>query len=106
MSFVHLLTDSVWVASPTGVSDFGEQTYGPVREVACALEGGHTRVMNTDGDEVIAALSLASNEEITQDDVVWFSLADSGDPALGRQPTAVGHCKSRNSTLQLFEAFF
>ncbi len=106
MPFQHLLTDTVYIAEPTGVSDFGDQTYGPTVSISCALETGFNKILDSSGDETLSARSFATGTELSLRVKVWFNLADVGDDSLSQSPISITSAPSRIRSARLYEVFF
>ena len=106
MPFQHLLTDRVWVSEPTGVDNYGEQSYGPTTEIAVALEEAFNTVLDLSGSETLSGKSFATGEPVSVHARVWFNLADIGDPSLAATPINVSNAPSRIHGTRLYEVFF
>lgn len=105
MSFVHLLTEIVYVASETARDGYGDATFGTARALKAAISHSQSRVMSIDGDERISSQKVDTAEEIKAGDRVWFP---GEDPAtdVGRVPMALVNEKSPRSGRRLYVTYF
>jgi hypothetical protein len=104
MSFAHLLTETIHVASETGRDGYGDATFGSARAVKAAVSSAQNRVMSIDGDERMSSHQIDTAEKIEVTDKVWLPGEDTAvDP--GHTPVAFSNESSRRSGKRLYVTF-
>ena len=76
----HLLTDTVTVAAKSGVSGYGDPSYGAQAEVDARVEYDRKVISGPDGTELVTTHVIASSTtEIALGSRVWLPGADTDE---------------------------
>lgn len=69
---LHLLTDTVTIASLTGRSDYGDPAYGALLAIKARVENETKMVIDQDGNERQANHKIVTESEVKISDRVWL----------------------------------
>jgi hypothetical protein len=98
----HLLTDTVTVASESGVNGYGDPTFGAQSTIACRVEEVDTIVIGTDHNEYRAVARIATEDEVFLTDRFWLPGDSTGDDDAARRPLTVKHSRFPGETEGLY----
>lgn len=87
--FRHLMSSTVQVAQPSGMNEYGEETYGPDVSYRAHLRGEHKLVRALSGEEVTSSkrIYLEATVNVNPNSRITLSTGDVGTTESGlRQP--------------------
>lgn len=95
---IHLLTDTVTLASQTGVSEAGEPTYAAKRTIRARVENGRDRTAeDVDHDAVVY-----TTEAVAPLDRIWLPGDDTSDASAARRAAKISYLSDPGGGLTLF----
>jgi hypothetical protein len=103
MNLTSWLTDTVTVAEPSGVSAYGDPTFGTKRTVKARVEGGPLLVKDGSGVEVQADYRIVTESEISVQSRVWLPGDDTTDNNAARRPVSVRSASTKSGGATLYE---
>ena len=83
------MSSTVQIATPSGLNEYGEESYGPDVSYRAHLAGGHKLVRNVAGEEVVSSkrIYVAASVNVNPNARVTLSTSDVGSTESGvRQP--------------------
>lgn len=98
MSFSHWLSETIRVASQSGVSVHGDPGFGAIRSVRAKVEMGEVRGEESREREVV----LYTQERLQPDDLIWLPGEDHTDTAAARRPSSVERQRSKSGGRTVF----
>jgi hypothetical protein len=91
MDISHLLTQTAYVASRTGLDGNGKPAYAAARAVACRVESTQgVAKQGASGTEDASTFTLVTLEQLLPTDLVWLPGTSTSDAAAARQPGPTG----------------
>ncbi len=99
------LVDSISVKEQTGVSAFGDPTYGSVQTIKSRVEETTKIIKATNGEEHQASHKIATEELIDINSLVWLPGESSGDDDLARRVLKIETAKTKSGGYQFYMTF-
>jgi hypothetical protein len=101
MSFAHLLTDTVTVAAPNGVSSSGDPAFAAATTVKARVERGSKTVYGPSGTQLQSEAVIYTETEIALGSRVWLPGDNIGSAAAAKRPLIIGKVSAPGGGLTL-----
>jgi hypothetical protein len=88
------MTDTVTIASVSGVNTDGSKQYGTQAEIKARVESVRQRTYGADGTSATAVDRISTHTEIKEDDLIWLPGADTSSRDEAHTPSDIAKSKS------------
>lgn len=105
MDLTAWMVDSVTVAAPSGVSNYGDLSFGSQSTVAARVQQTTEMIRDASGSELQATHIVYTESAIALESRVWLSGADTGDADAARVVRATNQTHDRPGGQTLYKAW-
>lgn len=92
------LVDTITIAAPSGVSNYGDPTFGAQSTLSARVEKKESIVLDINGNERRVAWQVASLTAIALNSRVWLPGDDTADNTEARRPVSIESATTKPST--------
>lgn len=103
MDFTSWLVDTITVAAPSGVSNYGDPTFGASSTLAARVQSKRQIIKARDGEEIISDHVIYTANAIAPDSRVWLPGDDTGDANEARRVLATYETHDKPGAVVLYK---
>lgn len=105
MSYAALLTDTVTVATMSGVDAHGDPAFNAQTTMSARVEHGTRLIYGSDGAERQCEAVVATTEEIPMGSMIWLPGANTSNDNESKRPILIKKASNPSGGLTVYETY-